>query len=273
LRRINKIAAIEDARLHASDASREARLVRVSVAAMIPRKAFLLAGGRGERLRPLTLSMPKCLVPIDGVPLLVHWLDLCAAQGVTDVVVNVSQHPNQVRNVLTARVGPPAVTLVVEDEPTGTAGIVASQRAFAEGEESVWIFYADNLTDVRLSEMAATHAAHDGLGTMGLFHAPDPRAAGIVTLDETGCIVGFAEKPADPQGDLANAGIYLVRQPLLDRIPSRPGVVDFGHDVFPALVGRMYGHVIEQFLMDVGTPDALARAVAAWQTRIPEARA
>jgi mannose-1-phosphate guanylyltransferase len=227
-------------------------------------KAFLLAGGLGERLRPLTLSIPKCLVPIEGVPLLAYWLELCAREGVAEVLLNVSQHPAKVRAFLDGWRPPPEVRLVVEDEPCGTAGTVAANQAFVAGEESFWIFYADNLTDVSLQEMLATHRRHDGLATIGLFRAPVPGAAGIVEMDDRGRIVAFEEKPARPKSDLANAGIYLARPGLLDRIPRGPRVTDFGHDVFPPLAGTLHGHVIDQFVMDIGTPEALAAASAAW---------
>lgn len=230
-------------------------------------KAFLLAGGLGERLRPLTRSMPKCLVPIDGVPLLAYWLDLCAREGITDVLLNVSQHPDQVRALLDGHREGPRVTLVVEDVPSGTAGIVRDERAFVAGEESFWIFYADNLTDVGLVAMRERHRRHDGLATVGLFRAPTPSAAGIVDLDGEGRIVRFTEKPTHPQSDLANAGLYLARQGLIDCIPAGPRLVDFAHDVFPSLAGRLYGWPLEGFLMDIGTPDALSGASAAWSRR------
>lgn len=230
-------------------------------------KAYLLAGGRGERLRPLTLDIPKCLVPIAGSPLLGLWLDLCGREGVTDVLVNVSHHEDQVRAFLGARTGGPRVTLVTEPEPLGSARTVLQQRHFVHGEESFWIFYADNLTDMGLAPMAATHRTHDMVLTMGLFHAPNPRAAGIVQLDGRGRVVAFHEKPEHPQGDLANAGVYLARPSLFDLIPTAPGVVDFGVDVLPTLVGRMAGHVIEDFLVDIGTPAALAEASRAWHER------
>jgi mannose-1-phosphate guanylyltransferase len=227
-------------------------------------KGFLLAGGLGERLRPLTLAVPKCLVPIDGEPLLGYWLALCAREGVSEILLNVSQHPDQVRDYLRRWPPPPAVTLVVEARPIGSAGTVAANRAFVEREESFWVFYADNLTDVSLGAMLATHRRHDRLMTMGLFRAPVPSAAGIVELDAGGRVVAFEEKPANPRGDLANAGVYLARRGLLDRIPVRDGCVDFGHDVFPALAGEIHGHVIEQFIADIGTPAALAAASGAW---------
>ncbi|MFO7691886.1 MAG: nucleotidyltransferase family protein [Vicinamibacterales bacterium] len=229
-------------------------------------KAFLLAGGRGERLRPLTLTVPKCLVPINGVPLLEIWLDRCRREGIGEVLLNVSHHAGRVREFLNRRAGPPRVELVVEAEPQGTAGTVAMNRRFVEGEESFWVIYADNLTDCSLAAMLDAHRRHDALLTMALFHAPEPTAAGIVDVQPDGRIVSFEEKPARPRSDLASAGIYLARSGLLGELPHAPGrVVDFGFDVLPRLVGRMYGHVIDGFIADIGSPAALARASAGWE--------
>ncbi len=231
-------------------------------------RAFLLAGGRGERLQPLTRTIPKCLVPIDGVPLLEIWLELCGMAGITDVLLNVSHHADRVREHLAGRNGPPRVTLVVESEPTGTAGTVSANRGFVQGEESFWILYADNLTTLSLNDMLATHRRHREPLTIGLFHAPVPTAAGIVEIDGDGRIVSFEEKPAHPRGDLANAGIYLARPELVRELPdAAAGVLDFGFHVLPRFVDRMFGHVIEQFFIDIGTPAALARASAAWASR------
>ena len=228
-------------------------------------KAFLLAGGRGERLRPLTLACPKCLVPINGVPLLGIWLDRCRQEGIDAVLLNVSHHAGLVREFLAGRTGPPHVELVVEAEPRGTAGTVAANRWFVEGDESFWIVYADNLTNLSLGAMLAAHQANRGVLTMALFRAPDPSAAGIVELSPDGCIVSFEEKPRRPRSDLANAGIYLARAGLLGELPDADGrVLDFGFDVLPRLAGRMYGHVADGFTVDIGTPAALARASLVW---------
>lgn len=229
------------------------------------KKAYLLAGGRGERLRPLTLSMPKCLVPVAGQPMLALWLDLLARHGVTDVLVNVSQHIDQVHAFLAGRskVGP-HVTLVHEPEPIGNAGTVLANRTFVRQEDDFWICYSDNVTDANLTAMAEFHRSHSSIVTMGLFHAPVPEQAGIVDVDESGVVRGFEEKPLTPKSSLANAGIYLARRALLDAIPPRAGVVDFGRDVFASLVGRIHGFVIEEYLLDIGTPSALERASREW---------
>lgn len=228
-------------------------------------KAFLLAGGRAERLKPLSLSCPKCLVPIDGVPLLGIWLDHCARAGITEVLLNVSHHADQVESYLERRGGLPVVRLVVEAAPHGTAGTVSLNRGFVKGEESFWVLYADNLTNVSLARMLRSHRQHNGLLTMGLFHAPVPQAAGIAELASDGRIVSFFEKPKEPRSDLANAGLYVARSKLLDELPLPfDGILDFGLHILPSLVGRMHGYVIDAFHIDIGTPTALAEASAAW---------
>jgi mannose-1-phosphate guanylyltransferase len=233
-------------------------------------RAFLLAGGRGDRLQPLTRAMPKCLVPIGGEPLLGIWFDLLVREGITDVLVNVSHHAGQVRDFISVRRPPLHIELVVEEAPRGNAGTVAAHRAFVASAEHFWVFYSDNLTTVRLDPMRAAHAGHRAPLTMGLFRTPNPAAAGIATLDAAGRVVAFEEKPQHPASNLANAGIYLARRELLDSIPNRTGVVDFGFDVFPRLAGRIHGHVIDDFLMDVGTHAALGAARRAWTAAAAE---
>ena len=232
-------------------------------------RAYLLAGGRGERLRPLTDRVPKCLAPIGGRPLLAYWLNLCRREGITDVLLNVSHHVELVEAFLASWPEPtPRVTVVRETEPSGTATTVRRERWFGDGAD-VWVFYADNLSDVRLLPMRLVHDAHQDPLTVGLFHTPDPRASGIVQLDATGRIVSFVEKPPNPQGDLANAGVYLMRPAAFDAIPNGPSLVDFGQHVLPTLVGRMHGYVIPDFHEDIGTPDRLVHATAGWAARTP----
>ena len=228
-------------------------------------KAFLLAGGRGERLRPLTDRMPKCLVPIRGTPLLGLWLDSLGRLGVADVLVNVSRFPDQVERFVRSRGGAgPRVRVVPEAVPVGSAGTVAASRTFVDGEESFWIVYSDNLTNANLAPMLDFHRTHGDVLTMALFRTPDPQSSGVVSLEADRRISGFHEKPARPVGNLANAGIYLARQTLFDGIPTGLALTDFGHHVLPGFVGRMRGYAIEGYLADIGTPARLAQAEAEW---------
>lgn len=233
-------------------------------------RAYLLAGGRGERLRPLTDRVPKCLAPIGGRPLLAYWLSLCRREGITDVLLNVSHHFEMVEAFLASWPEPtPKVTVVRELEPSGTATTVLRERWFSVNTPDVWVFYADNLSDLRLAPMRRIHDAHVDPLTIGLFHTPAPESSGIVDIDADGRIVSFVEKPAKPRGDLANAGVYLMRSSAFDAIPSGPGLVDFGQHVLPTLVGRMHGYVIPDFHEDIGTPERLVHATAGWAARTP----
>jgi mannose-1-phosphate guanylyltransferase len=226
-------------------------------------KAMLLAGGRGERLRPLTDSLPKCLVPIAGEPLLGIWLDLCARHGVDDVLVNVSQHGALVRQFLSRHRGLPQVTLIEEEAPRGNAGTVRAHRDFLNGDDSFFVLYSDNLTTANLGDLWRFHQTHRDLVTMGVFRTAYPHLAGIVTVDGERRILDFVEKPVAPTSDLANAGIYVLRQEVLERIPEG-GIVDFAHDVFPRCRGAMRAFEIHDYLLDIGHPAALARAQTEW---------
>lgn len=230
-------------------------------------KAFLLAGGLGTRLLPLTRALPKCLVPIGETPLLAIWLDHLAHQGISDVLVNVSQHVQQVERFLASRTWDLTVHVEAEREPRGNAGTIAACRDFVAGEDSFFVLYSDNLTNVSLAQLVDLHARHADPITIGLFRAPVPQAAGIVQLSEAGRVLAFEEKPREPTSNLANAGVYLARTSLFDAIPASSPIVDFGHDVFPRLVGRMHGCVLDGFLMDIGTPASLDLATRLWEQR------
>jgi mannose-1-phosphate guanylyltransferase len=227
-------------------------------------KAFLLGGGLGSRLGPLTADVPKCMVPINGTPLLEVWLQLCERHGIHQVLLNLSRNPETAAALVRNRRGSVDVTIVHEPHPVGNAGTVLAQRSFVSGEESFYILYSDNLTCVDLGVLLNVHRQHPAPLTAGLFRTKMPTASGIVALNGAGVITSFAEKPAAPKSDLANAGIYVARQTIFDAIPRRTGVIDFGHDVLPTLVGVMHGSVISDYLVDIGTPSGLARAREEW---------
>lgn len=231
-------------------------------------KAYLLAAGLGTRLKPLTDSVPKCLVPIAGEPLLGIWLALCARHGITEVLLNLHHLPQAVRAFVAAYRGPVRIRLFEEPELLGSAGTVAATRDFVAGEDEFFILYADNLTDVDLGAMRAAHRARGAEFTIGLTPTDRPREKGILTLDDAGLVTDFTEKPAEPRSNLANAGVYLAGPALLALLPvTPPRPFDFGFDVLPRLVGRMHGHAIGEYLLDIGSHEALARAAREWPAR------
>jgi mannose-1-phosphate guanylyltransferase len=229
-------------------------------------RAFLLAAGLGTRLRPITDTIPKCLVPIAGRPLLDIWLDTLAAAGVTEVLINIHHLPDLVRSHLAGRAGAPAVHLVEEPVLLGSAGTLRNNRDFVAGEEMFLAINADNLTDFDLEVLVSAHRAGGSIATLSLFRTPRPRECGIVEV-VAGAVVGYQEKPAHPRGDLANAGLYAFHPSVIDEI-SGPLPKDIGYDLLPGLVGRARAVSLDGcYFIDIGTPAALQRANDEWESR------
>lgn len=223
-------------------------------------KALLLAAGVGSRLRPLTDTVPKCLVPIAGRPLLTYWIELFERHGVTDVLMNLHHLPEQVRAFVALH--PTSVRFSLVEEPVllGSAGTLWTNRHFVDDGEPFVVAYADNLTSVDLGAMARAHRQWGSIFTMGLFRADQPARCGIADVAPDNRVVHFEEKPEHPRSDLANAGLYMTDARLFDRLPTGPPPFDFGHHVLPALVGEMYGYEIPEPLIDIGTWESYQRA-------------
>lgn len=211
-------------------------------------------------MRPITLTIPKCLVPINDVPLLELWLRECERAGVDAALVNTHHLAERVEEFVAARRGVP-VTLAYEPALLGSAGTIAANWNFVAGEESFLVIYADNLTTFPLSELVAFHATHDRIASLALFRSPNPSACGVVEMDETGLVVGFWEKPASPRSDLANAGLYVFRAPVRRYLPAE-APADVGRSLMPALVGQAKGLPIQGYFVDIGTLENYERAQA-----------
>jgi mannose-1-phosphate guanylyltransferase len=229
-------------------------------------KAFLLAAGVGSRLRPITDTIPKCMVLIDGQPLLDIWLDAFDRAGVEEVLVNLHHLPDVVRRHVAARTGPPAVRTVLEPDLLGSAGTLLANRDWVDGEESFLACYADNLTDFDLRSLVQAHQSHDAIATLTVFHSERPWAGGVVEVDAAGRVIGFTEKPAHPVCDLTNAGMYAFHSSVLDEIHGVPPK-DIGFDLLPGLVGRARAVLVEGYFRDIGTADAYRRASEEWPVR------
>jgi len=225
--------------------------------------AAVLCAGLGTRLRPLTDTCPKPMVPVAGVPVLERTVRHLAAHGFTDVCVNLHHLPHVVR----AHFGDGSalgVRLHFSDEPEllGTAGALNAFREHLSGPFLVW--YGDVLSAFDVPAMLRAHAAAGALVTVGLYRVDNPTQCGLVDLDRAGRITRFVEKPPVAFTDLANAGVYACAPRTLDFIPSS-GFSDFGKDVFPAMLAAgavLHGHAIGEPLIDIGSPDKLARANA-----------
>ena len=228
-------------------------------------KAFLLAAGHGTRLRPLTDTIPKCLVPIRGVPLLQIWLELCRRNGIDQVLINVHAHADAVREFVGQRQGNGVDVVVFEEkELLGSAGTLLANRLWLQADPSFWVFYADVLTTADLTPLRQMHEQNpDHIATLGVYEVPDPQRCGIVTLDNSGVIRDFVEKPQNPSGNLAFSGLMIARRQLLDLIAD-DSLTDIGFHVLPRLIGRMSAFPISEYLLDIGTVENYQRAQDTW---------
>lgn len=229
-------------------------------------KAFLLAAGIGSRLRPITDTTPKCMLDIGGRPLLGIWLDELSRAGVDEVLVNLHHLPGVVQDYVTGRAGAPAVRLSYEAELLGSAGTLAANRDWVDGEDFFLAVNADNLTDFDVCELVTAHRQGGAVATLTAFHSPDPSAGGVLEADAGGWVTAFTEKPAEPASDLVNAGIYAFSPALLGELSaSRP--LDIGYGLLPRLVGRARVIPVPGYFRDIGTPEAYRRAREEWPVR------
>lgn len=229
-------------------------------------KAFLLAAGVGSRLRPLTDVVPKCMLPIDGRPLIEIWLDALGRAGVDEVMVNLHHLPRAVTSYLEQRVEPPTVFTVFEPVLLGSAGTLRANRDWIRQEEAFLVCYADNLTDFDLRLLVDAHLGSGDIATWALFRSDEPWRCGIAELDEHRKVISFVEKPAEPTTNLANAGLYVFHPGVIDLIRG-PLPRDIGYDLLPHLVGRSRGVTVEGYFRDIGTPDSYRMAQLEWRSK------
>ena len=229
-------------------------------------KAVLLIAGLGTRLRPLTNSTPKCLLPINGQPLLAIWFDKLVRAGVTEVLINTHWLAEQVIDFV-EKFTPAGLKVTLFHEPIllGSAGTLAANRHFFD-DDPFFIIYGDNFSDVDLADLFAAHQHYQPVLTLGTFEAEFPERCGIADIDLEGVIQGFIEKPQKPLSNRAAAGIYVADPKIFDYFPqysiaeqTSSSVLDLGFDVIPKLIGQMRNYSIGQ-LIDIGTPDNYRKA-------------
>jgi NDP-sugar pyrophosphorylase family protein len=221
-------------------------------------KAVILAGGEGTRLRPLTLAVPKPVVPVVDRPFLRHQLDLLSRVGVEDVILSLAYRPERIREVFGDGTSvAKRLRYLVEDVPLGTGGAVKNAEAFLDS--TTIVFNGDVLTDVDLPRVVEEHRASGAAATLVLAPVPNPSAYGVVEFDASLRVRRFVEKPEASQitTDTINAGIYILETSTLSLMPA--GV---NHSIerafFPALLARgdlVRAHVHRGYWIDIGTPE------------------
>ncbi len=225
-------------------------------------KAVLLAAGLGTRLRPLTESMPKCLVPIHGKPLMEYWLDLLLPEHVDHILVNTHYLPEVVRDFVQASRWRAALTLVHEHELLGTGGTVLKNRDFLADGPFI-LAHADNLTRFDVAAFIEAHERRQpGVEiTMMTFDTDTPKSCGIIEQDAQGRVLAFHEKVANPPGTRANAAVYLFEPSVIAFLASfEKEVIDLSTEVLPHYLGRMQTFHNADYHRDIGTLESLRLA-------------
>jgi mannose-1-phosphate guanylyltransferase len=225
-------------------------------------RVLLLAAGVGSRLRPFTATTPKCLVLINGRPLLDYWLELLFEAGVERILINTHYLSEQVDAYVRASRWAPRIDLVHEAELLGTGGTVLANREWFQGQPFV-LAHADNLTDFDVAGLIKAHRTRPSghLMTMLGFRTDDPRSCGILELDDASTVVAFHEKVEHPPGNLANGAVYVFEPEVIDIIAARgTPVVDLSTEIIPGFIGRILCVETNGYHRDIGTPESLRRA-------------
>lgn len=227
-------------------------------------RAVVLVGGFGTRLRPLTYSVPKPMLPVGHRPIIEHLVRRLGASGVTEVVLALGFKPEPFLAAFPDGecAGIP-LRYAVEPEPLDTAGAIAFAAREAGIDDTFVVVNGDIICDVDVAELVQFHRSRRAEATLHLTPVDDPTSFGVVALDEEGRVLSFVEKPPrdDAPFNLINAGTYVLDPIVLERVPALEKV-SIERVVFPALVaeGRVYAMATEDYWIDTGRPDTYLQA-------------
>jgi mannose-1-phosphate guanylyltransferase len=225
-------------------------------------KAVVLVGGEGTRMRPLTETIPKPLLPLANRPFLSEVLDRLAEHGVEEVVLSSPYLEATFRPFIDSRDGSaPRITWITETEPLDTAGAIVNALPLL-GEEPFFVLNGDILTDLDFAALARFHRGRGSIATITLAHVEDARAFGLVTTDGHARVLEFQEKPADPIAGDVNSGTYVLERSALSSW-ERGTRVNIEREVFPVLIERgepVYGFLSGAYWIDLGTPEKYLQA-------------
>jgi NDP-sugar pyrophosphorylase family protein len=226
-------------------------------------QALILAGGKGTRLRPLTMHTPKPIVPIANQPFLLYQLELLKRADVRDVILSLSYQPQKIEDKLGDGTDYNVrISYTVEASPLGTAG--AYRHAAGLISETTVVFNGDVLTDIDLNEVIRFHRERQAAATIVLTPVPNPTAYGLVETEKDGRVRRFLEKPKPEEVtcDTINAGIYILEPRVLEYVPEGEAFM-FEYGVFPQLLERgepFFGHIWRGYWRDIGTSASYLKA-------------
>ena len=219
-------------------------------------QALILAGGQGTRLRPLTLTVPKPVVPILDRPHMVHMIEWLRGYGVNDVILACGHMSRDIKLALGDGTSAGArIRYVEEPEPRGTAGAIKQAEHLLD--ERFLVLNGDILTNLDLAPLLELHESTGSIASIGLIPVEDPSAFGVVVTDAANAVEAFVEKPAPGTAptNLINAGVYVLDRVVLDDVPAEQDV-SIERDVFPKLAGLgLHALELSGHWIDIGTPE------------------
>ncbi len=225
-------------------------------------KALLLAAGLGTRLRPVTDTIPKCLVPINSKPLLQYWLENLTAAGVSEFLINTSYLSTQVEDFIQGSIYKNSVTLIYEDQLLNTGGTIYANKEYFDNEPFILV-HADNLSFCDFKAFIQKHNNRPKYCdiTMMLFRSDAPSSCGIVELDKNGVVANFYEKVKNPPSNLANGAIYICEPSIFNFLENlKKDNIDFSNDVIPQYMGKINTFENNTYHRDIGNIESYALA-------------
>jgi mannose-1-phosphate guanylyltransferase len=225
-------------------------------------QALVLAGGEGTRLRPLTLTTPKPVMPLAGRPFLSFMLDWVRDHGVSEAILSCGFLSDAVHSVLGDVYGGMRLRYVVEDQPLGTAGPVRLAHDGGLLDDRLLVLNGDVLTDMDLTAELAQHERTAARATLALIAVEDTASYGVVPTDSEGRVEAFLEKTGGPAPtNRVNAGAYVIEREVVESLIPSGRPVSFELDVFPNLVGDgLFGYAAAGYWVDIGTPERYLEA-------------
>jgi mannose-1-phosphate guanylyltransferase len=224
-------------------------------------RAVVLVGGEGTRLRPLTETVPKPLLPVVNRPFLHRVLDHLADHGVHEVVLSSPYLEATFHEFIEERHADPAITWITESHPLGTGGAIVNALPHL-GTDTFFVLNGDILTDLDLTALLEFHRAHDAAATITLTHVEDARPYGLVATDADGRVLEFREKPTELVPGDVNAGTYVLDPSALEGWPAGD-MISIEREIYPSLIGGgrpVFGFLSDSYWMDLGTPEKYLRA-------------
>lgn len=225
-------------------------------------KALLLAAGLGTRLRPITNTIPKCLVKIKGKPLLGYWLEMLLNSEIERILINTHYLPDAVHRFIDESKWKKSIDIVHENELLGTGGTILKNQSYF-GNDPFIVAHADNLTRFDVNAFCSAHQkrSREVEITMMTFTTDAPTTCGIVELDNNGLVTAFHEKVNNPPSNQANAAVYIFERTVIDDISSTgKTIIDISTEVIPKFLNRIQTFHNYDYHRDIGTPESLKAA-------------